>query len=88
MKYQVLFYQKNNEKNSRRSSAAVVFDALRVKGKICSCRGKLQADTNLKGEFFSHKIVAIQLYHNAFSLKMRLTTDFSFVSMTTLYQPI
>ena len=31
MKYQALFYQKNNEKFSRLSSAAVVIHALRVK---------------------------------------------------------
>ena len=31
MKYQALFYQKNNEKYSRLSSAAVVVGALRVK---------------------------------------------------------
>ena len=31
MKYQALFYQKNNEKNSRLSSAAVVIGTLRVK---------------------------------------------------------
>ena len=29
MKYQALFYQKNNEKNTRLSSAAVVISALR-----------------------------------------------------------
>ena len=31
MKYQALFYQKNNEKYSKLSSAAVVIGALRVK---------------------------------------------------------